>query len=84
MQAVSTGCSSSQVEYCDKPHLSVVVPHWIISANACSIANRTIGQPNKITVIFGRKVNKHYRGKAANRGSRNMDLPQPGDSQPLS
>jgi hypothetical protein len=26
-------------------------------------ANRTIGQPNKITVIFGRKITKHYRGK---------------------
>src|SRR5499427_6760589 len=26
-------------------------------------ANRTIGQPDKITVIFGRKITKHYRGK---------------------
>ena len=26
-------------------------------------ANRTIGQPNKITVIFGRKVTKDYKGK---------------------
>jgi hypothetical protein len=26
-------------------------------------ANRTIGQPNKITIIFGRKVTKQYRGK---------------------
>jgi hypothetical protein len=26
-------------------------------------ANRTIGRPDKITVIFGRKVTKHYRGK---------------------
>lgn len=26
-------------------------------------ANRTIGQPNKITTIFGRKVTKRYRGK---------------------
>jgi hypothetical protein len=26
-------------------------------------ANRTIGQPNKITVIFGRKVTKGYRSK---------------------
>jgi hypothetical protein len=25
-------------------------------------ANRTIGQPNKITVIVGRKVTKQYRG----------------------
>jgi hypothetical protein len=26
-------------------------------------ANRTIGQPNKITMIFGRKVTKYHRGK---------------------
>ncbi len=26
-------------------------------------ANRNIGQPSKITSIFGRKVTKHYRGK---------------------
>jgi hypothetical protein len=26
-------------------------------------ANRTIGQPDKITVIFGRKITKQYRGK---------------------
>ncbi len=26
-------------------------------------ANRTIGQPKKITMIFGRKITKHYRGK---------------------
>jgi hypothetical protein len=26
-------------------------------------ANRTIGQSNKITVIFGRRVSKQYRGK---------------------
>jgi DNA-binding transcriptional ArsR family regulator len=26
-------------------------------------ANRTIGQPNKITVIFGRRITKQYRGK---------------------
>jgi hypothetical protein len=26
-------------------------------------ANRTIGQPNKITMIFGRKITKQYQGK---------------------
>jgi hypothetical protein len=26
-------------------------------------ANRTIGQPTKITVIFGRRISKRYRGK---------------------
>jgi hypothetical protein len=26
-------------------------------------ANRTIGQPNKLTVIFGHKITKRHRGK---------------------
>jgi hypothetical protein len=39
-------------------------------------ANRTIGQPNKITVIFGRKVTKHYRGKLQTK-IEDMDLPNP-------
>ena len=37
-------------------------------------ANRTIGQPNKITVIFGRKVTKQYRGKLQT-VIEDMDLP---------
>jgi len=39
-------------------------------------ANRTIGQPNKITVIFGRKVTKQYRGKLQTE-IEDMDLPNP-------
>jgi hypothetical protein len=39
-------------------------------------ANRTIGQPNKITVIFGRKVTKQYRGKRQTVIA-DMDLPNP-------
>jgi hypothetical protein len=39
-------------------------------------ANRTIGQPNKITIIFGRKVTKHYRGKLQT-VIEDMDLPNP-------
>ena len=39
-------------------------------------ANRTIGQPNKITVIFGRKVTKHHRGKLQTE-IEDMDLPNP-------
>lgn len=39
-------------------------------------ANRTIGQPNKITVIFGRKVTKKYRGKLQTE-IEDMDLPNP-------
>src|SRR5262245_19724884 len=52
----------SQVEYCDN----------LIFRRRASLddlgqrlldANRTIGQPNKITVIFGRRVTKRYRGQ---------------------
>ena len=39
-------------------------------------ANRTIGQPNKITVIFGRRITKHYRGKLQTE-IEDMDLPNP-------
>jgi hypothetical protein len=39
-------------------------------------ANRTIGQPNKITVIFGRKVTKQYRGKLQTE-IEDMNLPNP-------
>jgi DNA-binding transcriptional ArsR family regulator len=39
-------------------------------------ANRTIGQPNKITVIFGRKVTRQYRGKLQT-VIEDMNLPNP-------
>ncbi len=39
-------------------------------------ANRTIGQPNKITMILGRKVRKKYRGKLQT-GIADMNLPNP-------
>src|SRR6202008_1118169 len=39
-------------------------------------ANRTIGQPNKITLIFGRKITKHYRGKLQTE-IEDMHLPNP-------
>jgi len=39
-------------------------------------ANRTIGQPNKITVIFGRKITKQYRGKLQT-VIEDMHLPNP-------
>jgi hypothetical protein len=39
-------------------------------------ANRTIGRPDKITVIFGRKINKHYRGKLQTE-IEDMNLPNP-------
>ena len=39
-------------------------------------ANRTIGQPNKISVIFGRRITKHYRGKLQTE-IEDMNLPNP-------
>jgi len=39
-------------------------------------ANRTIGQPRKLTVIFGRKITKHYPGKLQT-VIEDMDLPSP-------
>jgi hypothetical protein len=39
-------------------------------------ANRTIGQPKKITVIFGRRITKQYRGKLQTE-IEDMDLPNP-------
>ncbi len=39
-------------------------------------ANRAIGQPNKITTIFGRRVSKSYRGKLQTEIA-DMHLPNP-------
>jgi hypothetical protein len=39
-------------------------------------ANRTIGQPNKITVIFGRKITRQHHGKLQTE-IEDMDLPNP-------
>jgi len=38
--------------------------------------NRTIGQPKKITMIFGRKVTKEYKGKLQT-VIEDLDLPNP-------
>ena len=52
----------SQVEYCDN-----LIFHRRAALDALGQrlldANRTIGQPNKITVIFGRRITKRYRGQ---------------------
>ena len=45
-------------------------------------ANRTIGQPDKITTIFGRKLTKLYRGKLQT-VIEDIKLPDPGHPQPL-
>src|SRR5208283_1665975 len=52
----------SQVEYCDNLifHRRAAVDE--ITQRLLDL-NRNIGQPKKITMIYGRKVTKHYKGK---------------------
>jgi hypothetical protein len=65
----------AQVEYCDN-----LIFHRRAALDALGErlldANRTIGQPNKITTIFGRRVTKHYRGKLQT-VIEDIDLPNP-------
>jgi hypothetical protein len=65
----------SQVEYCDN-----LIFHRRAALDQLGErlldANRTIGQPNKITVIFGRKVTKQYKGKLQT-VIEDIDLPNP-------
>ncbi|MGH9783436.1 MAG: hypothetical protein ACRD88_04555 [Terriglobia bacterium] len=52
----------AQTEYCDN-----LIFHRRAAVDALEErlldANRSIGQPNKITVIFGRKITKYHKGK---------------------
>ena len=52
----------SQVEYCDNLIFHRRAGLDQLGARLLD-ANRTIGQPNKITVIFGRRITKGYQGK---------------------
>ena len=52
----------AQVEYCDNLLFFRRAALDQIGERLLD-ANRTIGQPNKITVIFGRKITRQYRGK---------------------
>jgi hypothetical protein len=65
----------SQIEFCDN-----LIFHRRAALDKLGErlldANRTIGQPNKITVIFGRKVTKQYRGKLQTE-IEDMHLPNP-------
>jgi hypothetical protein len=65
----------AQAEYCDN-----LVFHRRAALDALGQrlldANRNIGQPNKITTIFGRKVTKHYRGELKT-VIEHIDLPNP-------
>jgi len=64
-----TGCQHrlffsqvSQVEYCDNLIFKRRAALDNLGQRLLD-ANRTIGQPEKISTIFGRWVTKHYRGK---------------------
>ena len=65
----------SQVEFCDN-----LIFHRRAALDKLGErlldANRTIGRPNKITVIFGRRISKHYRGKLQTE-IEDMNLPNP-------
>jgi hypothetical protein len=65
----------AQVEYCDNLIFHRRAPLDALGERLLD-ANRTIGQPNKITTIFGRKITKHYRGKLQT-VIEDMDLPNP-------
>src|SRR4029077_10947189 len=75
----SAGCQHrlffSQVEYCDN-----LIFHRRAALDQLDQrlldANRTIGEPKKITTIFGRKVTKYYKGKLQT-VIEDLDLPNP-------
>ena len=65
----------SQVEYCDNLIFSRRAAVDELSQRLLD-ANRTIGQPNKISIIFGRKVHKTHAGKLQT-VIEDLDLPHP-------
>jgi len=75
----SAGCQHrlffSQVEYCDNLifHRRAAVDEL---TERLLDMNRTIGQPKKISVIFGRKITKEYKGKLQT-VIEDLDLPNP-------
>jgi hypothetical protein len=65
----------SQVELCDNLIFSRRAAVDRLSQRLMD-ANRTIGQPNKLTVIFGRKVSRYHPGKLQT-VIEDLDLPNP-------
>jgi hypothetical protein len=65
----------SQVELCDN---LIFFPRAAVDQFAERLLdmNRTIGQPKKITLIFGRKVTRQYKGKLQTE-LEDLDLPNP-------
>ncbi len=65
----------SQVEYCDNLIFSRRASLDRMAERLLD-ANRTIGQPNKVAIIFGRKITKRYKGKLETI-IEDRDLPSP-------
>jgi hypothetical protein len=65
----------SQIEYCDNLVFSRRASVDELTQRLID-ANRTIGQPNKISIIFGRKVQKTHQGKLQT-VIEDLDLPNP-------
>lgn len=65
----------AQVEYCDNLIFSQRAALDTIGERLLD-SNRTIGRPDKITVIFGRKITTRYRGKLQTE-IEDMHLPNP-------
>src|SRR6266536_1786060 len=65
----------AQVEYCDNLIFERRAALYALGGRLLD-ANRTIGQPNKITTIFGRKVTRRYGGKLQT-VIEDLDLPNP-------
>jgi hypothetical protein len=78
-ERTGAGCAHrlffSQAEYCDN---LIFFPRAAVDETMQRLLdlNRTIGQPKKITTIFGRKVTKEYKGKLQT-VIEDMDLPNP-------
>jgi hypothetical protein len=65
----------SQVEYCDNLIFRRRAALDDLGQRLLD-ANRTIGQPKKLTMIFGRKITKRYRGQLQT-VIEDLDLPNP-------
>ena len=75
----SAGCQHrlffSQVEYCDNLIFHRRAALDQLTQRLLDL-NRTLGQPRKITLIFGRKVTRQYQGKLQT-VIEDLDLPNP-------
>src|SRR5258705_13130220 len=78
IKSVQTAIMSNQTE--PKPYCDNLIFHRRAAVEELTQRlldlNRNIGQPKKITTIFGRKVTKEYKGKLQS-VIEDLDLPNP-------